>query len=84
MGTILVGAALLLTSFALPGLVAVRSLNRLGTVRDYAARTEELAAIQGRLQGRIVDDASTSLLANALIVDAMRAALSELASYQGS
>ncbi len=74
------GALLLLTSFSLPALVAVRSLNRIGTVRDYAARTEQLAAIQGRLQGRIVDDASTSLLANALIVDAMRAALSELAS----
>lgn len=74
------GALLLLTSFSLPALVAVRSLRRIGTVRDYAARTEQLAAIQGRLQGRIVDDASTSLLANALIVDAMRAALSELAS----
>lgn len=79
-GTALVGALLLMTSFALPALVAVRSLNRIGTVRDNAARTEELAAIQGRLQGRIVDDASTSLLANALIVDAMRAALSELAA----
>jgi signal transduction histidine kinase len=79
-GTAILAALLLLVSFSLPALVALRSLNRLGTVREYAARTEALAAIQGRLQGRIVDDASTSLLANALIVDAMRAALSELAS----
>jgi len=78
--TALVGVSLLLVSFALPAFVAVRSATRITEIRGYAARTELLAQIQGRLQGRIVDDASTSLLANALIVDAMRAALAELAA----
>jgi len=80
LGTALAGTVLLLLSFTLPALVAVRSLSRMEEVRDIAQRTETLATIQGRLQQRIVDEASVSLLANAVIVDAMRNALAELAA----
>ena len=80
LGTAALATMLLLVSFAVPALVAVKSLARLATVRDYAERSEVLARVQGRLQSRIIDGASQSLLANALIVDAMRASLAELAA----
>jgi C4-dicarboxylate-specific signal transduction histidine kinase len=69
-----------MASFTLPALVAVRSLSRMEEIRDIAQRTEALATIQSRLQQRIVDEGSVSLLANAVIVDAMRSALAELAA----
>lgn len=80
LGTVLVGTALLMLSFTLPAIVAMRSLSRMEEIRDIAQRTETLATIQSRLQQRIVDEGSVSLLANAVIVDAMRNALAELAA----
>jgi len=79
-GTALAATIVLLVSFTLPAYVAVRSLTRMAEIRDIAQRNEMLAAIQGRLQRRIVDQGSSSLLANAIIVDAMRSALAELAA----
>jgi two-component system NtrC family sensor kinase len=79
-GTALAATVVLLVSFTLPAYVAVRSLTRMSEIRDVAQRSETLAAIQGRLQRRIVDQGSSSLLANAIIVDAMRSALAELAA----
>ncbi|MGD2047371.1 MAG: ATP-binding protein [Gemmatimonadota bacterium] len=80
LGTAITGTVLLMASFTLPALVAVRSLSRMEEIRDIAQRTEALATIQSRLQQRIVDEGSVSLLANAVIVDAMRSALAELAA----
>jgi signal transduction histidine kinase len=79
LGTTSVAVLLLLTSFALPAAVALRSLGRLTEIREYAVRTEMLAGVQSRLQARIVDDAGGSLMANVAIVDAMRASLAEVA-----
>jgi signal transduction histidine kinase len=79
-GPVIVGVVVLLGSFALPAFVAVRSTSRISAIREDAMRTEALATIQGRLQERIIDNAGASLLANALIVDAMRATLAELAA----
>jgi len=80
LGTVVAATVLLLVSFTLPAFVAFRSLSRMAEIRDIAQRNEALTAIQGRLQRRIVDQASSSLLANAIIVDAMRSALAEISA----